>query len=158
MKTSSSIEVISKMDIPVTALEKYINTNINRLKTKNNKSTGFNAVSHSFEKIDCCSAYVDVNGTVEICFKDGKQNNFRSVNVKWKRSISSLSQREEISCIKLHGELHYHNVIFLAYKIYHKCFIALQGLPTATTFAGIFLTTTLPAPMVVFSPIVTPTQ
>jgi hypothetical protein len=33
-----------------------------------------------------------------------------------------------------------------------------QGLPAATTFAGMSLTTTLPAPMVVLSPIVTPGQ
>jgi len=82
MKTSSSIEVISKMDIPVTAIENYVNTNINRLKTKTNNDMSFNAFSHSFEKVECCSAYVDVNGTVEICFRDGRPNNFRSVNVK----------------------------------------------------------------------------
>jgi len=60
MKTSSSIEVISKIDIPEKAIEKYINTNVNRLKTKTNRDTFFNAFSHPFEKIDCCSAYVDV--------------------------------------------------------------------------------------------------
>ena len=81
MKTSSSIEVISKINIPEKVIEKYINTNINKLKTKTNKGTLFNAFSHSLKKIDCCSAYVDVNGTVEICFRDGRPNNFRSVNV-----------------------------------------------------------------------------
>ena len=81
MKTSPPIEVISRMHIPVKAIENYINTNINRLKTKTDRNPYFNALSHSFEKIDCCSAYVDVNGTVEICFKDGRPNNFKSVKV-----------------------------------------------------------------------------
>ena len=34
--------------------------------------------------------------------------------------------------------------------------MTLQGLPTATVFEGISLTTTEPAPMVTLSPIVTP--
>jgi len=98
MKTSSSIEVISKMDIPVQAIEKYINTNINRLKTKTNKDTHFNAFSHSFEKVDCCSAYVDVNGTVEICFKDGRPNNFRSVkvNVATKYFFTCAQEKDQL--------------------------------------------------------------
>jgi hypothetical protein len=81
MKKSPSIEVISKMQIPVNAIEKYVNININRPVKRNNR-TYFNAFSHSFEQINCCSAYVDVNGTVEIYFKNGRPNNFRSVNVK----------------------------------------------------------------------------
>ena len=41
-------------------------------------------------------------------------------------------------------------------SFYYNCFITLQGFPTATTFDGISLFTTLPAPIIVLSPIVTP--
>jgi hypothetical protein len=81
MKKSPSIEVISKMEIPVTAIERYVNTNINRLEGAADNGPHFNAFSHSFEKINCCSTYVDVNGTIEICFRDGTPNNFIAVNV-----------------------------------------------------------------------------
>ena len=39
---------------------------------------------------------------------------------------------------------------------YYNSFITLQGTPTATTFDGISLFTTLPAPITTLSPIVTP--
>ena len=45
---------------------------------------------------------------------------------------------------------------FINCKFYYNCFITLQGFPTATTFDGISLFTTLPAPITVLSPIVTP--
>jgi len=96
MKTSSSIEVISKINIPEKAIGKYINRNINRLKTKTNKGPLFNAFSHSFEKINCCSAYIDVNGVVEICFRDGRPNNFRSVNVSTKYFFTRAQGKDQL--------------------------------------------------------------
>ena len=42
------------------------------------------------------------------------------------------------------------------YLLFCNSFITLQGFPTATTFAGISLFTTLPAPITELSPIVTP--
>jgi len=82
MKTSSQIEVVNKVNIPVKAIETYINTNINRHKTGNSKNIRFNAFSYEFENIDCCSAYVPVNGVVEISFADETKCNFRSINVQ----------------------------------------------------------------------------
>ena len=40
----------------------------------------------------------------------------------------------------------------------YTCFITLHGLPAATVSGGIFLVTTLPAPMTLLAPIVTPGQ
>lgn len=82
MKTSSQIAVVNKVNIPVKAIENYINTNINRNGTAKSKALRFNAFSYAFENIDCCSAYVPVNGVVEISFADGKTQNFRCVNVQ----------------------------------------------------------------------------
>jgi hypothetical protein len=81
MKTSSSIAVINKINIPVKAIENYINTNINREPTGRGNMR-FNALSSSYENIDCCSAYVPVNGIIEISFTDERSPHFRSVNVQ----------------------------------------------------------------------------
>ena len=41
-------------------------------------------------------------------------------------------------------------------QVFYKFFITLQGFPTAKTLDGIFLVTTLPAPITVLFPILTP--
>jgi hypothetical protein len=99
MKTSSTIEVISKIAVPVKEIEKYINTNINRTRNKTRKGTGFNLFSHAYEKIDCASAYADLEGTVEIFFRDGRRDNFRSINV-------TTSTRYFCTCAKGKGKLY----------------------------------------------------
>jgi hypothetical protein len=81
MKTSSQIAVINRVNIPVKAIENYINTNINRCDTRKRKKIHFNAFSYYFENIDCCSAYVPVNGVVEISLAKEGTHNFKSVNV-----------------------------------------------------------------------------
>jgi hypothetical protein len=81
MKTSSQIAVVNKVNIPVKAIENYINTNINRSETRRRKKIQFNAFSYYFENIDSCSAYVPVNGIVEISLAEEGTHNFRSVNV-----------------------------------------------------------------------------
>ncbi len=82
MKTSSQIEVVNKVSIPVKAIENYINNNINRNNASKSKNIRFNAFSYEFENIDCCSAYVPVSGVVEISFADETKHNFASANVQ----------------------------------------------------------------------------
>src|SRR3982751_2681816 len=81
MKTSSTIAVINKINIPVKAIENYINTNINRSTARRKKNIRFNAFSYTYENIECCSAYVPINGVVEISLADEGTPNFRSINV-----------------------------------------------------------------------------
>ena len=82
MKTSSPIEVVNKVNIPVTAIESYINNNINRNNAVKSRNICFNAFSCQFESINCCSVYVPVNGVVEISFADETKHNLRPVNVQ----------------------------------------------------------------------------
>ena len=81
MRTSSQIAVVNRVNIPIKAIESYINTNINRHTTKRRRHIQFDAFSFTYENIDCCSAYVPVNGTIEISFADEGTHNFRSISV-----------------------------------------------------------------------------
>jgi len=82
MKTSYQISVVNKVNIPVKAIEDYINAKTNRRNTGKSDHIKFNAFAYPFENIDCCSAYVPVNGVVEISYADEQDHNFKSVNVQ----------------------------------------------------------------------------
>jgi hypothetical protein len=81
MKTSE-LAVINKVNIPVEAIENYINENIDRDENGKRKNISFNAFSCTFENIDCCSAYVPVNGSVEISLADERVHDLLSVDVQ----------------------------------------------------------------------------
>lgn len=85
MKKTSTISVTNNVDIPVKAIEDYVNTNINKSLAGRRTSQQFrDSFSTSYETIDCCSAYVPVTGTIEILFKDEKtgMNNKQTVQVE----------------------------------------------------------------------------
>ena len=100
MKTSSSLTVSNRVHMPLAAIEEYVNI---RIKSRNVKIktryAHIKPVSKAYENIDCCSAYVQASGMVDIACNDENTGSLKLVSIPVE--ISYL-----FTCVKSPGQLY----------------------------------------------------